>query len=83
MGDQIVLEEVREVGTPDYKLYGTPLLPRGAVRVGAVVMEHCLGVKQRARMRKQRKGRRPMRTIKPLATVLRITDIQVDPNFSN
>ena len=82
VGDVIELDEVREVGSADYKLRGLPLLPKGAVRVRAVVMEHTEGAKKRARMRRQRKGRRPMRTIKPLITSLRIQDVLVDPNFA-
>lgn len=81
VGDVIELEEVREVGSTDYKLRGSPLIPKGAVRVHAVVMEHTEGAKKRARMRRQRKGRRPMRTIKPLITTLRIQDIFIDQNF--
>lgn len=82
VGDVIELDEVREVGSTDYKLCGLPLLPKGAVRVRAVIMEHTEGAKKRARMRRQRKGRRPMRTIKPLITTLRIQDIIIDQNFT-
>lgn len=82
VGDVIELDEVREVGSTDYKLRGTPLIPKGAVRVHAVVMEHTEGAKKRARMRRQRKGRRPMRTIKPLITTLRIQDIFINQTFT-
>lgn len=82
VGDVVELDEVREVGSTDYKLRGLPLLPKGAVRVRAVVMEHTEGAKKRARMRRQRKGRRPMRTIKPLITTLRIQDIIIDQEFT-
>lgn len=77
VGDVLTLDEVREVGSPDYKLCGLPLLPKGSVQVRATVVEHTRGAKTRARMRKQRKGRRALRTIKPLMTVLRIQEIVV------
>ncbi|PJF20057.1 Aconitate hydratase [Paramicrosporidium saccamoebae] len=83
VGDVITLDEVREVGSARYKLRGLPLLPGGAVKVTATVMEHSNGLKQRARTRKQRKGRRAMRTIKPRTTTLRVQDIVIDPNFQN
>lgn len=82
VGDVLELDEIREVGSPDYKLCGRPVLPKGAARVEAVVLEHSHGHKVRARMRKQRKGRRPLRTIKPRITVLRVTGIKVDVDFS-
>lgn len=81
VGDVLELDEVREIGSPDFKLLRAPTLPRGAVTVRAIVMEHTHGAKVRAAMRKQRKGRRPLRTIKPRMTVLRVTDIQINPNF--
>lgn len=83
VGDRLELDEIREVGSSDYKLCGRPVLPKGAVRMEAVVMEHSHGHKVRARMRKQRKGRRPLKTIKPRITILRVTGIHVDPNFNS
>jgi len=77
VGDILTLNSVREVGSTDYKLAGTPILPTGTVTVQATVMEHSVGKKKRARMRKQRKGHRPLRTIRPHITVLRIQDIEI------
>lgn len=81
VGDILVLDEICEVGSTDYKLCGLPLLPKGAVKVTATVMEHGHGKKIRARMRRQRKGRRPMKTIKPRTTTLRIQDIIINPDY--
>lgn len=78
VGDIIELDRILEVGSKDYKLQGQPCLPAGSVKVRATVMEHTNGAKKRAKMRRQRKGRRPLLTIKPLVTTLRIQDIVID-----
>ena len=78
VGDVLHLDQIREVGSKDYTVRGHPLLPEGSVSVKATVMEHTEGAKKRARMRRQRKGRRALRTIKPLITVLRIQDISIN-----
>lgn len=83
VGDTINLTRIMEVGSPDYKLRGLPVLPNGAVTVRATVMEHSEGAKKRAKMKKQRKGRRPLKTIKPHITTLRIQGIQIDPQFAD
>ena len=79
VGDIIELDRILEVGSKDYKLRGQPCLPAGSVKVRATVMEHTHGAKKRAKMRRQRKGRRPLLTIKPLVTTLRVQDIIIDP----
>lgn len=83
VGDIITLDNVREVGSTDYKLCGRPVLPKGSVSVTATIMEHTHGAKVRARMRKQRKGRRPLKTIKPPVTILRVQKIHVNPDFQS
>ena len=78
VGDIINLTEVREIGTTDYRLKGQQLLPKGLVTVTATVMEHTHGEKVRAKMRRQRKGHRPLKTIKPRITLLRVQDITIN-----
>jgi large subunit ribosomal protein L21 len=75
VGDVINLTEIREIGTTDYRLKGQQLLPKGLATVTATVMEHTHGEKVRAKMRRQRKGHRPLKTIKPRITILRVQDI--------
>lgn len=77
VGDIVTFDRIREVGSKDYSVKGLPYLPPGHVTIKATVLEHTQGAKKRARMRKQRKGRRPLRTIKPLITVLRIQEINL------
>ena len=79
VGDVLSLKVMREIGSKDYRLAGTPLLPRGIAEVRATVVEHTVGAKKRAKMRRQRKGRRPLKTIKPAVTVIRVQDIILTP----
>lgn len=78
VGQVLKLTQIREVGSPSYTLKGAPLLPEGAVEVIATVMEHARGAKKTTMPHLQRKGPRPVKTIKPLTTVLRIQDIKIN-----
>lgn len=82
VGDVLSLNVIREIGSKDYKLAGTPILPQGVAEVRATVLEHTTGSKKRAKMRRQRKGRRPLKTIKPLVTLIRVQDIIINPTVA-
>lgn len=76
-GDRLILDRIREVGSPSYRLIGKPYLDPSVVRVEATVLEHGRGRKQHNLPHRQRKGRRPRKNIKPHMTVLCISDISI------
>lgn len=78
VGQVLKLSQIRELGTPSFTVKGAPLLPDGAADVIATVMEHSRGAKKVTLPHRQRKGPRPVKTIKPLTTVLRIQDIRIN-----
>lgn len=78
VGQVLRLNQIREIGSPSFTLKGAPLLPVNSVEVFATVMEHGKGAKKTTLPHKQRKGPRPVRTIRPLTTVLRIQDIKIN-----
>lgn len=77
VGDRVKFDNVTEIGSKDYHLKG---LPSSNHRVVGTIIEHSRGSKVRAKMRKQRKGRRALKTIKPLITKLLIESIQLIPS---
>ena len=77
IGDVIRLDKVKEVGCSEGTIRGRPLIRHG-VSVTACVIEHDRGIKVKAKRGKQRKGRRPNKTIKPHTTLLRVRDIKID-----
>lgn len=83
VGQVLRLTRIREIGSASYTLKGAPLLPEGSVEVVATVMEHTEGAKKKVMPHLQRKGPRPNKTIKPLVTVLRIQDIQINDELLN
>lgn len=77
VGDIIRLERIRELGTANYTLKAKHTLTPPPAVVTATVMEHGHGRWREAPRKRQRKGRRPKRTLKPALTILRINDIRL------
>lgn len=74
IGDKIIFNNVTEIGSKEYHIKG---LPSEYHKITATIIEHSRGSKVRARMPKQRKGRRALKTIKPLISKLLIERIQL------
>lgn len=83
VGQIVTFGSIREIGSPSYILRGAPLLPEGSVQVVATVMEHGRGARKVSMPHRQRKGPRPTKAIKPATTVLRVQEIQINPNFNS
>jgi large subunit ribosomal protein L21 len=78
LGQVLLLDRVVEIGSKNYTLSGSPLINSSWFRVEAVVLEHGRGARVKAKVHKQRKGRRRTCTIKPHTTTLRIRRIAIN-----
>lgn len=72
VGDTLNLTDVHELGSRDYTLRGDPLVPSGAVKVQATVVEHTKGELERIVKFKRRKGYRKTIQHKQTYTRLRV-----------
>lgn len=56
VGDIIRLSKIHELGSRDYTLRGTPIIPQETVRINATVVEHTKGPMEVIFKKKRRKG---------------------------
>lgn len=76
----IQLEKVLLVGSVDWSLVGTPLLPRGMVKVRASVLEH-KSMEPVIVFKKKKHNYKKTNIHRGLMTLLRIEDILVESSF--
>ena len=77
VGDRLRLSEIHEVGSRDFTLRGSPVLPTDVVKVEATVVEHTKGAMERIVKFKRRKHYRKTITHKQTYTRLRIGPIEL------
>lgn len=77
VGDKLLLSDVHEVGSRDYTIRGSPLLPPGTVHVDATVVEHTKGAMERIEKFKRRKHYKKTVTHKQTYTRIRIGDVKI------
>lgn len=78
VGDILKLDRIREIGSPDFTIKGSPWVNPEICHVEACVVEHGRGEKVKAKEPKKRKGHQRNVTIKPLTTTLLIRDIKIN-----
>lgn len=83
IGSRILLSQIKEIGSPSFSLKGNPWIDPKFIRVEATVMSHGRGSKVSAAPKYQRKGRRPVKNLKPHITTLRISRIQINEDDNN
>lgn len=81
IGSRILLSQIKEIGSPSFSLKGNPLINPKFIKIEATVMSHGRGSKTSAAPKYQRKGRRPVKNLKPHTTTLRISRIQLVNNI--
>lgn len=77
VGDTIALDNVHELGSRDYTLRGSPLIPKETVDVRATVIEHTKGALEQFVKFKRRKGYKRTVSNKQPYTKLRIARIDI------
>lgn len=78
-GDVISLSRCWEIGNRHYTLKGSYLINPRWFSIKAVVLSHDRGAKVKTQQKRQRKGRRPKKCIKPHETSLRVVEIKLKP----
>lgn len=76
VGDIIRLSKIHELGSRDYTLRGTPIIPPESIRVNATVVEHTKGPMEVIFKKKRRKGYQKHIRHKQNYTRLRIGPIE-------
>ncbi|KAH9992780.1 ribosomal protein L21-like protein [Russula compacta] len=79
VGDVLSLSQIHEVGSREYTLRGTPVIPTSHVFVEATVVEHTKGKMEHIFKKKRRKGYERTIPHKQTYTRLRIGPIHVHP----
>lgn len=77
VGDVLKLDKVREIGSKDYTLKGTPYVPENVFDIKATVIEHTKSKLIRIVKKKRRKNYKRTIEHKQTHTVLRISDVDV------
>ena len=77
VGDVLALSEIHEVGSREFTLRGSPVVPAEQVRVEATVVEHTKGKMEVIFKKKRRKGYQKTIKHKQTYTRLRIGPIEV------
>ena len=77
---EIHLEKVLLVGSVNWSLIGTPVIPRGMVKIKASVLEHKL-TEPLIVFKKKKHNYKKTNIHRSLTTLLRIEDILVDSSF--
>ncbi|KAH7913873.1 ribosomal protein L21-like protein [Hygrophoropsis aurantiaca] len=77
VGDVIALQDIHELGSREYTLRGSPLIPTTQVQVEATVVEHTKGKMEVVFKKKRRKGYQKTIKNKHPYTRLRIGPIQI------
>lgn len=81
-GDILEFNKIREVGSADYTLKGSPFVEPRFVTLRACVLENGRGKRMPMEKKRKRKGIHRHKYSNPLTTVLMVQSIRVDPNFS-
>ncbi|KAI0255757.1 ribosomal protein L21-like protein [Lactifluus subvellereus] len=79
VGDVLSLSQIHEVGSREYTLRGSPVIPTSHVSVEATVVEHTKGKMENIFKKKRRKGYERTIPHKQTYTRLRIGPIHVRP----
>lgn len=74
----IKLDRIREIGSADFTVKGSPWINPEFCHIEACVVENGRGAKVEAKEPKKRKGHQRKVTIKPLTTTLLIRDIKIN-----
>ncbi|KAG1170694.1 hypothetical protein G6F70_007569 [Rhizopus microsporus] len=77
VGDVLKLDKVREIGSKDYTLKGTPYVPENVFDIKATVIEHTKSKLIRIVKKKRRKNYKRTIEHKQTHTVLRISNVDV------
>ncbi|KAH7927889.1 hypothetical protein BV22DRAFT_1193314 [Leucogyrophana mollusca] len=77
VGDVLALNDIHELGSREYTLRGSPLIPSDQVKVEATVVEHTKGKMEVVVKKKRRKGYQKTIKNKHPYTRLRIGPIQI------
>jgi len=77
VGDVLALSEIHEVGSREYTIRGSPVIPPEKVKVEATVVEHTKGKMEVIFKKKRRKGYQKTITHKQTYTRLRIGAIDI------
>lgn len=78
LGDVLTLSEIHEVGSREFTLRGSPVVPAEKVKVEATVIEHTKGKMEVIFKKKRRKGYQKTIKHKQNYTRLRIGAIEID-----
>lgn len=78
LGDVLTLSEIHEVGSREFTLRGSPVVPAEKVKVEATVIEHTKGKMEVIFKKKRRKGYQKTIKHKQNYTRLRIGTIEID-----
>ena len=77
VGDVLKLDKVRELGSKDYSLKGSPYVPENIFNINATVIEHTKSKMIQIVKKKRRKNYKRTIEHKQTHTVLRISDVNV------
>ena len=77
VGDVLALSEIHEVGSREFTMRGSPVIPPQKVRVEATVVEHTKGKMEVIFKKKRRKGYQKTIKHKQTYTRLRIGPIDI------
>ncbi|KAG2214061.1 hypothetical protein INT46_004976 [Mucor plumbeus] len=77
VGDVLKLDKVRELGSKDYTLKGSPYVPETVFSINATVIEHTKSKLIQIVKKKRRKNYKRTIEHKQTHTVLRISDVDV------